>query len=141
MDWKSTCMLELSLIGWIWKSTLFWQLISCFELSSCHKKIDFRNLIRDFKSNSKLKISLIDSVWNLALIWQLISCYELSSCHKKILTSEIDWGLANLTVYQKSVWLVEFEILPYYQAPKTKLELSIIPHSSRSASQPTIRTE
>ena len=56
------------------------------------------------------KISLIGWVWNPALFWQLISCYELSSCHKKKLTSEIDWVIANPTVCQKTVWLVEFEI-------------------------------
>ena len=41
----------------------------------------------------------------------------VTSCQvviKKILTPEIDWGIANLTVCQKSVGLVEFEILPYF---------------------------
>ena len=62
------------------------------------------------------KISLIGWVWNFAIFWQLISCYELSSCHKKFLTPEIDLGVANLTVCQKSVGLVEFEISPYFDS-------------------------
>ena len=62
------------------------------------------------------KISLIGWVWNSALFWQLISCYELSRCQWKNLTSEIDWGIANLTVCQKSVWLIEFEILLYFDS-------------------------
>ena len=36
---KPNCMPKISLIDWVWNSALFWQLISCFELSSCQKKI------------------------------------------------------------------------------------------------------
>ena len=46
------------------------------------------------------------------------SLSAVTSCQvviKKI-TPEIDWGIANLTVCQKSVWLVEFEILPYFDS-------------------------
>ena len=59
---------------------------------------------------------MIGWVWNFVLFWQLISCYELSSCHKKVLTPEMDWEISNLTVCQKSIWLVEFEISPYYDS-------------------------
>ena len=141
-------MPKISLIGWVWHSAQFWQLISCYELSSCHKnltsdivcrillwktefeillyfdslsvvtscqavikKFDSRYWLGDSKSNCMPKISLIGRVGNFALFWQLISCHKLSSCHKKVLTPEIDWGIANLTVCQKSVWLTEFEIL------------------------------
>ena len=62
------------------------------------------------------KIGLIGWVWNSALYWQLISCYNLSSCHKKMLTSEIDRGIAYLSVCQKSVWFIEFEILFYFES-------------------------
>ena len=89
--------------------------ISCHKLSSCQKKsFDSRNGLRDMKSNCMPKISLIGWVWNFTLFWQLISCYELSSCHKKVLTPEIGWGMTNLTACQKSVWLIEFEILLYF---------------------------
>ena len=161
-DRKSNCILKISLIDWVWNSAQFWQLISCYKLSSCHKKIltseidwgtanltlcwksvwlvEFEILLffdslsvvmscqvviksfvskrwfGDSKSNCMLKISLIGWVWNFALFWQLISCYELSSCHKKLLTPTIDLGISNLTVCQKSVWLLEFEILPYYDS-------------------------
>ena len=79
------------------------------------KKSYIRNWLRDSK-NCMPKISLIGWVWNSALFWQLISCYELSRCQRKNLTSEIDWGIANLTVCQKSVWLIEFEILLYFDS-------------------------
>ena len=62
------------------------------------------------------QISLIGWVWNSVVFWQLISCYELSSCHKKVLTPKMDLGIANLIVYQKSVWLDEFEISPYFDS-------------------------
>ena len=75
-----------------------------------------RNGLRDIKSNCMPKIRVIGWFWNLALFWQLISCHELSNCHKKVLTPEIDWGIWNLTVCQKSLWLVEFEILPYFDS-------------------------
>ena len=38
-DIKSNCMPKFSLIGWVWNFALFWQLISCHKLSSCHKKV------------------------------------------------------------------------------------------------------
>ena len=60
------------------------------------------------------KINLIGWVWYSDLFWQFISCYKLSSCHEKIFTSEIDWEIANITVSHESVWLVEFEILLYF---------------------------
>ena len=116
VDCKSICMQKFSLIGWVWNSALFWQLNSYYELSNCQKKIDERNWLRDRKSNCMLKISLIGQVWNFALSWHLIGCFEQSSCHKKILTSQIDWGIANLTVCWKSVWLVKFEILPFFDS-------------------------
>ena len=68
------------------------------------------------KSNCMPWISLIYWVWYFALFWQLISCYELSSCHKKVLIPEMDWGTWNLTVCQKLIWLIEFEILPYFNS-------------------------
>ena len=106
-------MRKFSLIGWVWKSTKFWRLISCCKLSSCQKKIDFIILPRDNKSNCMPIISLIGWVFNLALFWQPFSCYGLSSCHKKF-TAEIYWGIANLNVCWKSVWLIELQILLYY---------------------------
>ena len=72
------------------------------------------------------KISLIGWVWNFALFWQLISCYELSSCHKKVLTPEMDWGIWNLTVCQKSVWLVEFEISPYFDSLSVVMSCQVV---------------
>ena len=79
-------------------------------------KINFRNWLRDSRTNYMPKISLTGWVRNFALFWQLFSCHELSSCHKKVLTPEMNWGISNLTVCQKSVWLVEFEILPYFDS-------------------------
>ena len=32
-------MPKICLISWVWNLALFWQLISCYEPSSCHKKI------------------------------------------------------------------------------------------------------
>ena len=58
-------------------------------------------------------IILIGYIWNSTLFWQRINCYELSSCHQKILMLQINWGITNITVYQKLVWWVESEILPY----------------------------
>ena len=110
------CMLTFSLIGLVWNSVLFWQLISCYKLSSCQKKFDFRNWLRDTKSYFIPKINLIGWVYHFDLFWQLISCCEQSSWHKKILTLEIDWGIANLTVCQKLVWLVKFEILLHFDS-------------------------
>ena len=105
---KSNCTLNIILIGWVWNFTLFCQLISCYELSSCHKSLNPEIDGGDSKSNCMPKIGLISWVWNSALFWQLICCQELSSCHKKIFTSQIDWGIANLTVCQNTVWLVDF---------------------------------
>ena len=88
-------------------------------VTSCQtviEKIWLRNWFRDSKSNCMPKIHLIGWVWNSILFWQRISCYELSSCHKNNVTSKIDWGIANSTVCQKSVWLVEFEIPPYFDS-------------------------
>ena len=84
------------------------------------KKFDYKKLFGDSKSNCMPKINLIAWVWNFTLFWQLISCYELSSCHKLIFTSEIDWGITNPTVCQKSDSLVEFENMPYF------LSLSVV---------------
>ena len=78
-----------------------------------YKSFESRNRLRDINSNCMPKISLIGWVQNFALFWQLFICHELSSCHKKVLTPEMDWGIWNLTVFQKSVCLVEIEISPY----------------------------
>ena len=77
------------------------------------KNFDFRNRLRDNKSNCMPKIILIGWVWNLPYFDNLL---VIMSCQAviKILTSEIDWGIANQTVCQKSVWMVEFEILLYF---------------------------
>ena len=91
-----------------------YQLLCAVKLS--WKCFDSRNRLRDMKSNCMPKITLIGWVWNFALFWQLISSYVLSSCHKKVLTQKNDLGIANLIVCQKSVWLVEFEILPYFDS-------------------------
>ena len=88
-------------------------------VTSCQvvkKSFETRNGLRDIKSNCMPQISLIGWVWNSVVFWQLISCYELSSCHKKVLTPRKDLGIANLIVYQKSVWLDEFEISPYFDS-------------------------
>ena len=62
------------------------------------------------------KFSLFAWVWDSTVFRQLISCYKLWSCHKENLTSEIDWGIAYLTVCWKSLWLDEFEIQPYFDS-------------------------
>ena len=71
------------------------------------KKKNFGNHLRMSWNGEKCKKKNLE-------IWQLISCYELSSCQKKNLTSEINWGIANLIVCQKSVWLVKFKISPKF---------------------------
>ena len=46
-----------------------------------------------------------------------MTAYQLTavSCCKKM-ASEMKWGIANLTVCQKSVWLLEFEILLFFDS-------------------------
>ena len=91
-----------------------YQLLRVVKLSS--KNFDVTNWLRDSKSNYLPKISLIGWVWNSAPLWQIISCYKLSSCHWKSMTSETDSGITNLIACQKLVWLVEIEILPYFDS-------------------------
>ena len=113
-----------------WLSLKFSPILTAFQLlravKMSEKKIDLRNWLRNSKPNCMPKVSLIDRVWNSALFWQLISCYELSSCHRKFLTPEIDWGIANLSVCQKSVWLVEFQILPFFDSSSVVMSCQVV---------------
>ena len=119
IDWGIANLTVCQKSVWLVEFEILLYFDSLSVVTSCQAVIEdfcFRNWLRDSKSNCMQKLSLIGWVWNSALFWQLISCYKLSSCHKILLTSEIDWRIANLTVCQKSVWLVEFEILHYFDS-------------------------
>ena len=109
-------MPKISLIGWVWNFTLFWQLISCYELSSCHKKKFTPEMDWGIAYLTVCQKSVCLVEFEICPYFDSLSV--VTSCQAVInkLTSEIDWGIAYLTVCQKSVWLVEFEIQPYFDS-------------------------